>query len=57
MVSRLEIVSKNYDTTIIIGEYTHKSTQQLHEKMYKIDSVTVKGKSNKVNIYSIKTYK
>ena len=57
LASRLEGVSKNYDTTIIIGEDTHKSAQQLHEKMYKIDSVIVKGKSNKVNIYSIKSYK
>jgi hypothetical protein len=29
----------------------------LHSRMYKLGSVTVKGKSNKVKIYSIKWYK
>ena len=55
LASRLEGVSKNYDTTIVIGEDTYKSVKQYADyyKFYKLDDVQVKGKSNKVAIYSI----
>ncbi len=53
LASRLEGISKNYDTTIIIGEDTYKSVKDKF-KFRKLDDVQVKGKSNKVAIYSIK---
>ena len=53
LASRLEGVSKNYDTTIVIGEDTYKAVKDKF-KFYKLDDVQVKGKSNKVSIYSIK---
>ena len=53
LASRLEGVSKNYDTTIVIGEDTYKAVKDKF-KFYKLDDVQVKGKSNKVAIYSIK---
>ena len=52
LASRLEGISKNYDTTIIIGEDTYKSVKDKF-KFKKLDDVQVKGKSNKVAIYSI----
>ena len=52
LASRLEGISKNYDTTIIIGEDTYKSVKDKF-KFRKLDDVQVKGKSNKVAIYSI----
>jgi adenylate cyclase len=57
LASRLEGVSKNYNTTIVIGEDTYKSVKQYADyyKFYKLDDVQVKGKSNKVAIYSITT--
>ena len=54
LASRLEGQSKEFNTTIVIGEDTYKDAQELHKRMYKLGSVTVKGKSNKVKIYSIK---
>ena len=53
LASRLEGISKNYDTTIIIGEDTYKTVKDKF-KFRKLDDVQVKGKSNKVAIYSIK---
>ena len=53
LASRLEGISKNYDTTIIIGEDTYKSVKDKF-KFRKLDDVLVKGKSNKVAIYTIK---
>jgi adenylate cyclase len=53
LASRLEGISKNYDTTIIIGEDTYRPIKD-EFKFYKLDNVQVKGKSNKVAIYSIK---
>ena len=53
LASRLEGISKNYDTTIIIGEDTYKSVKDKF-KFRKLDDVQVKGKSNKVAIYTIK---
>ena len=54
LASRLEGQSKEFNTTIVIGEDTYKNAEELHKRMYKLGSVTVKGKSNKVKIYSIK---
>ena len=54
LASRLEGQSKEFNTTIVIGEDTYKNATELHKRMYKLGSVTVKGKSNKVKIYSIK---
>ena len=54
LASRLEGQSKDFNTTIVIGEDTYKDAKELHKRMYKLGSVTVKGKSNKVKIYSIK---
>ena len=54
LASRLEGVSKDFNTTIVIGEDTYEAAEELHNRMYKLGSVTVKGKSNKVKIYSIK---
>ena len=54
LASRLEGQSKEFNTTIVIGEDTYKNARELHKRMYKLGSVTVKGKSNKVKIYSIK---
>ena len=53
LASRLEGISKNYNTTIIIGEDTYEPIKN-EIKFYKLDDVQVKGKSNKVAIYSIK---
>ena len=52
LASRLEGISKNYDTTIIIGEDTYKTVKDKF-KFRKLDDVQVKGKSNKVAIYSV----
>ena len=54
LASRLEGVSKDFNTTIIIGEDTYEAVEHLHKKMYRLGNVSVKGKSNKVVIYSIK---
>ena len=54
LASRLEGISKDFNTTIIIGEDTYQAVEYLHNKMYRLDTVSVKGKSNKVVIYSIK---
>ena len=54
LASRLEGQSKEFNTTIVIGEDTYKNAEELHNRMYNLGSVTVKGKSNKVKIYSIK---
>ena len=54
LASRLEGQSKEFNTTIVIGEDTYNAVEELHNKMYKLGTVTVKGKSNKVKIYSIK---
>ena len=54
LASRLEGQSKEFNTTIVIGEDTYNTVEKSYSKMYKLGSVTVKGKSNKVKIYSIK---
>ena len=54
LASRLEGISKDFNTTIIIGEDTYQAVEHLYKKMYRLGTVFVKGKSNKVVIYSIK---
>ena len=54
LASRLEGQSKEFNTTIVIGEDTYNTVEKSYNKMYKLGTVTVKGKSNKVKIYSIK---
>ena len=54
LASRLEGQSKELNTTIIIGEDTYEAVERLHKKMYRLGTVSVKGKSNKVAVYSIK---
>ena len=54
LASRLEGVSKNYDATLVVGEDTYKDiATQFNFK--KLDDVQVKGKTEKVSIYSIYT--
>ena len=52
LASRLEGVSKNYDATLVVGEDTYRDVSKLF-KFKKLDDVQVKGKSNKVTIYTI----
>ena len=52
LASRLEGVSKNYNTTIVIGEDTYNGVSDKFD-LTKLDEVQVKGKSNKVSIYSV----
>ena len=54
LASRLEGQSKEFNTTIVIGEDTYNAVEKLHKRMYRLGRVTVKGKSNKVAVYSIK---
>ena len=54
LASRLEGQSKEFNTTIVIGEDTYNAVKKLHKRMYRLGRVTVKGKSNKVAVYSIK---
>jgi adenylate cyclase len=55
LASRLEGVSKNYDATLIVGEDTVKDISKLFS-FRKLDDVQVKGKSNKVAIYTTEDY-
>ena len=54
LASRLEGQSKEFNTTIVIGEDTYNAVKKLHKRMYRLGRVVVKGKSNKVAVYSIK---
>jgi adenylate cyclase len=54
LASRLEGVSKNYNTTIVVGEDTYNGVSDKFN-FSKLDEVQVKGKSNKVSIYSVTT--
>ena len=56
LASRLEGVSKNYDATLVIGEDTYRGISDLFN-FKKLDDVQVKGKSNKVAIYTIEKEK
>ena len=51
LASRLEGISKNYDTNIIIGEDTYKNLNSVID-LYELDKVQVKGKTEQVTIYS-----
>ena len=59
IASRLESVSKNYDATIIISKDTCKdidyipNTRDKGFRFYKVDDVKVKGKTEKITIFSI----
>jgi len=59
LASRLEGVSKYYDTTIIISENTADGidyiplTRPKGIKFYKVDNTFVKGKKEKVSIFSV----
>jgi len=59
LASRLEGVSKNYDATLVVGEDTADGVDYIPLarpngfKFKKLDTVKVKGKSNKVTIYTI----
>ena len=52
LASRLEGVSKNYDATLVVGEDTYRDISKLYN-FKKLDDVQVKGKSNKVSIYTV----
>ena len=60
IASRLEGISKNYDTTIIISEATANGTDYIPYsrnkgfRFYKVDDVLVKGKTEKITIYSVR---
>jgi adenylate cyclase len=59
LASRLEGVSKNYDATLVVGEDTADGIDYIPLarpngfKFKKLDTVKVKGKSNKITIYTI----
>ena len=59
LASRLEGVSKNYDATLVVGEDTADGIDFIPLarpngfKFKKLDTVKVKGKSNKIIIYTI----
>ena len=52
LASRLEGISKNYDATLIVGYDTYNMIKNKYD-WKKLDMVQVKGKSNKVSIYTI----
>ena len=56
LASRLEGVSKNYDATLVVGEDTYRDISTSFN-FKKLDTVKVKGKSNKVSIYTIEREK
>ena len=53
LASRLEGISKNYDATLVVGEDTYNSISSKYN-FQKLDDVQVKGKSNKVSIYTVR---
>ena len=52
LASRLESSSKTLGKTLVIGDETRKTIETLHPFEY-IDSITVKGKSEKIKVYTI----
>ena len=52
LASRLEGVSKNYDATLVVGHDTYRDISTKYN-FKKLDDVQVKGKSNKVAIYTV----
>ena len=53
LASRLESSSKTLGKTIVIGEDTRHSIENLYKFDY-IDSITVKGKTEEIKVYTIK---
>ena len=53
LASRLESSSKTLGKTIVIGEQTRHSIETVYPFEY-IDSITVKGKTEEIKVYSIK---
>ena len=53
LASRLESSSKTLGKTIVIGEDTRRSIETLYPFVY-IDSITVKGKTEEIKVYTIK---
>ena len=53
LASRLESSSKTLGKTIVIGEQTRHSIETVFPFEY-IDSITVKGKTEEIKVYSIK---
>ena len=54
LASRLESSSKTLGETLIISENTVKGREHLYPFKF-IDSITVKGKSESIKVYTIKT--
>ena len=54
LASRLESSSKTLKQTIVIGDETRKTIETNYPFEY-IDSITVKGKTEKIKVYTIKT--
>ena len=52
LASRLESSSKTLGKTLVIGESTRKTIENHFEFKY-IDSITVKGKTEKIKVYTI----
>lgn len=52
LASRLESSSKTLGKTIVIGEETRRSIESIYPFDY-IDSITVKGKTEKIKVYTI----
>ena len=53
LASRLESSSKTLGKTIVIGEQTRHSIETVFPFEY-VDSITVKGKTEEIKVYSIK---
>ena len=53
LASRLESSSKTLGKTLVIGENTRHSIETVYPFEY-IDSITVKGKSESIKVYTVK---
>jgi len=53
LASRLESSSKTLGKTIVIGEETRRTIEKMYPFEY-IDSITVKGKTEEIKVYTIK---
>ena len=52
LASRLESSSKTLGKTLVIGEETRRNIESKFQFEF-IDSITVKGKSEKIKVYTI----
>lgn len=54
--ARLEAITRNYDTKIVISEFTYEKIKgsEFGASVEELDEVKVKGKENSVKIYSVK---